>query len=110
MMNATEAKARADEKASTAAKQTEDELAESTYQHAVDICDNHVAIRTTEGKWTAWLEPFNLLGSKAHMPPTEDVVMARLVETLQEAGYHSIEWDRRDKRVVLRFSWAAQTA
>ncbi|MDB4278228.1 hypothetical protein N9917_01360 [Deltaproteobacteria bacterium] len=61
--------------------------------------------RSVEGKRHLMIEPFSNIPGKLHPAPIEITVMAKLGKNLTDRGYTDIDWDRRDGRVVLTFSW-----
>lgn len=83
---------------------TED-LNDRIFRNVLDAVSELVTVRAEQGKRSAWIEPFYRIPGRLHKEPVEDVIMADVVEALEAHGYKDIDWDRRDKRVVLRFKW-----
>jgi hypothetical protein len=61
--------------------------------------------RSIEGKRNLTIEPFANIPGKLHPAPIEDAVLEKLKKNLGDRDYTDIEWDRRDGRLVLTFSW-----
>lgn len=64
-----------------------------------------IQAKAHEGRRTNMLEPFAMIPGKLHPEERETSVIGRIAIRLEAGGYTNVEWDRRDKRVVLKFEW-----
>ena len=80
-------------------------LEAEVFQAVWTMIQTAVRDRSIEGKRNLMIEPFSNIPGKLHPAPIETTVMAKLGKNLADRQYTDIEWDRRDGRVVLTFSW-----
>lgn len=69
------------------------------------IVDENIRFISTEGRRSVMMEPFATIPGEMHLSDREDRLMNGLVDGLDRDGYQDVTWDRRDKRVILRFKW-----
>lgn len=69
------------------------------------LLDENIGFVAQEGKTSLMLEPFAAIPGNYHLEDREDRLMTKVAAYLLENDYQKISWDRRDKRVVLRFEW-----
>lgn len=69
------------------------------------IIDENIRFVTEEGRTAVMMEPFASIPGDLHLADVEDRVVVQLVDQLVKDGYQDVQWDRRDKRVVLQFRW-----
>lgn len=64
-----------------------------------------IQFKSQQGRTKSVLEPFSLIPGKLHSPECEDQIMEQVAERLTAEDYQNVQWDRRDKRIILQFEW-----
>jgi len=83
------------------AEKPEDFLADVIWNCAVEA----IQTRAREGRRSLMFEPFVIIPAKLYNAEQESGIIGRIVCRLQAEGYEGVEWDRRDKRVVMQIKW-----